>query len=172
MATENECVICFENIGEKNNCVTECGHKFCLKCLVTSIAHKNACPCCRTQLIDEIEGDDEEDEDFVPMENDDESDNDEEDEAHVEDVAERLEKQGITFIDVVSMLLNRYSKNDEKYTDAFINQLNEKFDVITAEVDLEYIERQRFAAEDRKATTPTIVPDALPFGVTLRWTSN
>ena len=77
MATENECVICFENIGEKNNCVTECGHKFCLKCLVTSIAHKNACPCCRAQLIDEIEGDDEEeDEDFVPMENDDESDND------------------------------------------------------------------------------------------------
>jgi hypothetical protein len=121
-------------------------------------------------LIDEIEGDDEEDEDFVPMENDDESDNDDDNEAHVEDVAERLEKQGITFIDVVSMLLNRYSKNDEKYTDAFINQLNEKFDVITAEVDLEYIERQRFAAEDRKATAPTIVPDALPFGVTLRRT--
>jgi hypothetical protein len=122
-------------------------------------------------LIDEIEGDEDEDEDFVPMESDNESDNDD-DEAHIEDVAERLEKQGITFIDVVSMLLNRYSKKDDKYTDEFVNQLNEKFDVITAEVDLEYIERQRFAAEDKQAITPTIVPDALPFGVTLRRTSN
>jgi hypothetical protein len=28
-----ECCICYEIIGEKNNCVTECGPKFCFKCL-------------------------------------------------------------------------------------------------------------------------------------------
>jgi hypothetical protein len=51
---ENECCICFENINKnKNNCVTECGHIFCLKCLVNSMYYDTwSCPYCRTKLID------------------------------------------------------------------------------------------------------------------------
>ena len=36
---ETECCICYEVINKaKNNCVTECGHAFCLKCLIKSFS--------------------------------------------------------------------------------------------------------------------------------------
>lgn len=143
---DNECVICFEIIGEKNNCVTECGHKFCLKCLIVALSHKNSCPCCRNQLI---EDDDEYEESVDEGESSNEDDESVDDEAHIEDVVDRLNSQGITFIDVVSMLLNRYSKKDEKYTNEFIYDLTNKFDRITAEADAEYIEQMQFSREDK-----------------------
>jgi len=54
-----ECPICYEVIGEKNNCVTECGHSFCFKCVTKALTMNNACPCCRTQLVEELEDSDE-----------------------------------------------------------------------------------------------------------------
>ena len=48
---DNNCPICLDEIGEKNNCVTECGHKFCLKCLSTALREKNTCPMCRNKLL-------------------------------------------------------------------------------------------------------------------------
>jgi len=151
---DNECVICFEVIGEKNNCVTECGHKFCLKCLVVAMCHKNSCPCCRTQLI---EDDDEYEESVDEVESSNEEDDESvDDEAHIEDVVDRLNSQGITFMDVVSMLLNRYSKKDEKYTNDFIYKLNSKFDIITGEADAEYIEQMQFSKEDKTNVIPAI----------------
>ena len=101
-ATDAEdCCICFETIGEKNTCVTECGHKFCLKCLMTAMTKKNACPMCRTQLIEEQDASDNEEED----EDEDEDDYDEEevneregDEPDIEEYAERFEKAGLTQI--------------------------------------------------------------------------
>ena len=48
---DNNCPICLEKIGEKNNCVTECGHNFCLKCLSTALREKNTCPMCRNKLL-------------------------------------------------------------------------------------------------------------------------
>jgi len=47
----DSCPICLEEIGEKNNCITECGHKFCLKCLSISLQGKNTCPMCRAELV-------------------------------------------------------------------------------------------------------------------------
>jgi hypothetical protein len=54
IAEINECSICYEKIGEKNNCVTECGHKFCLKCLLLSMDRSNTCPMCRHVLKNDI----------------------------------------------------------------------------------------------------------------------
>ena len=51
----DSCPICLEAIGEKNNCITECGHKFCLKCLSISLQGKNTCPMCRNKLVEESE---------------------------------------------------------------------------------------------------------------------
>ena len=48
---DNACPICLDEIGEKNNCVTECGHKFCLKCLSTALREKDTCPMCRNKLL-------------------------------------------------------------------------------------------------------------------------
>ena len=52
----NECSICYETIGEKNCCVTECGHKFCLKCILVAMDRNNTCPICRHVLKDNSRG--------------------------------------------------------------------------------------------------------------------
>jgi len=44
------CAICLEIIKEKNNCITSCGHNFCLSCILISSEYKNNCPCCREKL--------------------------------------------------------------------------------------------------------------------------
>lgn len=151
MSTEDrECCICFEEIGAVNNCTTECGHVFCFKCLAIAMYHKNACPCCRSRLVDVPDEQDE----ISDYEDDDDEDDDEDedldDEGHVEDIVERLEKNGMTMIDVVSMLLNRYSKKDAKYTEEHIMVVNMAFDKIATEVDAEHMERLMFAEEDTR----------------------
>ena len=50
-----KCPICLDEIGDKNSCVTECGHKFCLKCLYRALKEKNTCPMCRAELVEENE---------------------------------------------------------------------------------------------------------------------
>jgi Ring finger domain len=158
--TEKECCICYEQIGQTNNCVTGCGHAFCFKCLALAMAHKNSCPCCRAKLIDvpDEEEDDDADSDYEESVNE-EEDDDIDDEGHVEDIVDRLEKEGITMIDVVSMLLNRYSKRDTKYTVEHIQHINNRFDQLAAEVDTEFIEQQRFAAEDTRSIQRATVQD-------------
>jgi len=46
----HECSICYETMGDKNCCVTECGHKFCLKCILVAMERNNTCPMCRHVL--------------------------------------------------------------------------------------------------------------------------
>ena len=67
---EQECCICFEIIGEKNNCVTPCGHKFCFMCMSKSLSQNNTCPCCRSVLLEV----DEDDDDSEYSDNDDDDD--------------------------------------------------------------------------------------------------
>jgi hypothetical protein len=51
---ELECSICYNKIGEKNNCTTSCGHSFCLTCIIEVIRRdNNSCPNCRTALFTE-----------------------------------------------------------------------------------------------------------------------
>jgi len=159
-----ECCICFETIDKKkNNCITECGHSFCLKCLATSMYHNNnACPCCRTALVDEPEEEDEDEDD----EDYDEDDDDETEiyseydareggenqyylDCNVEEVTRRLQSNGFTMTDIVSMLIGRYSR-DEKYTVEYINEMSNKFDEILDEADKETYEQRMFAAEDMR----------------------
>lgn len=45
-----ECPVCYEEIGSNNACVTNCGHKFCLNCLLQSYNSQNRCPLCREML--------------------------------------------------------------------------------------------------------------------------
>jgi hypothetical protein len=104
------------------------------------------------------EDDDDEDGDYVDEEEDGEDD-DIDDEGHVEDIVDRLEKDGMTMIDVVSMLLNRYSKRDAKYTDEHIGHINRRFDQLAAEVDMEFIEQQQFGAEDTRSIERTRIQD-------------
>jgi len=62
-----------ESIGKINNCVSKCGHRFCLECLLKSYKKKISCPLCRQSLTsEENEYDDlpdliPVDEDFIPF---------------------------------------------------------------------------------------------------------
>jgi hypothetical protein len=150
-----ECCICYEIIGERNNCVTECGHSFCLKCLITALTHNNGCPYCRTTVLepqnpeedeDEDDDDDDESDDYDDVEENEEFNR--EYEGDIEDVAERLEKKGITMLDVVSLLFGKYSKRDAKYTNEYVSKLCTMVDQINIDVEQEYGEQRNMEAED------------------------
>ena len=47
-----QCPICLCDIGEKNRCVTECGHSFCLNCILRAAQENTACPMCRKVLVE------------------------------------------------------------------------------------------------------------------------
>jgi hypothetical protein len=149
----NECCICYENIDSlKNNCTTECGHKFCFKCLATSMVHNNfSCPCCRTQLVDSSEeGDDEEDEEEDEEEDDDEEDEEDEEDAvecEIEELSRRLEAGGFKMQDILAMLVGRYAKDA---TDIAIYEMNKRFDAIIDEADGEAFENDAMGQEDTR----------------------
>jgi hypothetical protein len=154
---EQECCICYETINKnKNNCVTECGHVFCLKCLVTSFAHgNNACPCCRAEMIDMpddgdvnvIEDDDDDDEysESNESDNNDSDDDDDKDECGIEELVSRMEANSIGVKEILSMFLGRYTKDSTLLS---INDLNRKFDDILDAADEETKEQNLFALED------------------------
>ena len=152
---KNECCICYEFIDkEKNNCTTECGHTFCFKCLATSLLHNNStCPCCRTKLVDipdDEEEDDEEDlgDDDTEDEYDEDDDEDEDDTVcDIDEIISRIDKSGFTKDDIISMLIGRYKK-DEKYTNEYIYDMNNKFDLLIEDADNEAKERKLFSEED------------------------
>lgn len=74
-----ECPVCFDSIGEKNSCITTCGHKFCLNCLLQSYNTLNNCPLCRETLNVNKKPEDDEDNDYAEDDYDDEDDDDEDD---------------------------------------------------------------------------------------------
>ena len=48
------CAICLTtevSVGGKNSCVTECGHIFCLTCILRASQENTACPLCRNVLV-------------------------------------------------------------------------------------------------------------------------
>lgn len=145
----SECCICYESIDKtKNNCTTECGHTFCLKCLMTSMMHDNlACPCCRADLVDipKEEDDDEENEDDETIGTEDSDEEDEETECDIVELSRRLESGGFQMQDVLSMLLGRYVKG---MTDAKIFELTKKFDTIIDDSDNEALEMEEMGMED------------------------
>ena len=155
-----ECCICYEIIGKTNNCVTECGHAFCLKCLVMAMAHNpenTGCPYCRTLIIERPANDDDDDDEDSEWEDGSEGDDDDDDEeernivvekGNVEEVVARLEKEGINMLDIVSLLINRYSKTDPKYTMEHIEKLCDTVEKIAADVENEPRELEEMAEED------------------------
>ena len=113
-----ECSICLENIvGVSNKVVTDCGHTFHCKCLMTNITFNGfGCPFCRNVMAEEKDDDDDEDEDDEEDEEDDEDDDDDYDDDEDDDeenikmpessvVTKILQEQGYTMEDLVKIHL-------------------------------------------------------------------
>jgi len=146
MSVQKECSICYDEIGERNNCVTNCGHQFCFNCIITSLQHSNICPYCRTQLI-EIKNEQENDPDEIIEEVEEEE---VEDTTCVEDIVARLQERGVTMLDVVSLLIGRYSKTRETDIDMEerIENLHCRVWNVIVEMDDETIEQNKMQVED------------------------
>ena len=148
-----ECVICYESIGSKNCCTTECGHQFCFKCIATSMQYNNACPYCRASLVDMPEGDDESEDDESDEDSDEdeiEEEEEEEDEATAEEIAAALQEKGVTVVDLITLLTSRCSKTRPQNINAndhMVSIYNRLWDVVN-DVDAEAKERGEMMNEE------------------------
>lgn len=155
-AEVTECVICYESIGVKNCCTTNCGHQFCFTCIATSMQYNNACPYCRASLVDMPEGDDESEEDEEDEsddeseEEDEEEEEEEKDEATTEEIAAVLQEKGITMVDLIALVTSRYSKTippNVNATDHMVSIYNNIWDVVH-DLDAEAKERGEMMNEE------------------------
>ena len=156
-----ECVICYESLNAaKNFCVTECGHEFCFSCMMKHVQRNNGCPMCRTTIIEDVEdSDSEDDEEYETDESgsDDESvdsienGDDLENEYPIEQLEAAFVAKGYGLKDALSLLMYKFSKTDEKYTKAYIRQLEEDIDEMNEELQRECEERADMAQEDTRS---------------------
>lgn len=141
-----ECCICYEKIGDKNSSVTPCGHKFCFNCITAALSRNNTCPCCREVLVEK-----EEDEEWS---DDDEEWVDEEEDVDysptIDDYAEQFIKNGYDVKDAICLLLGKYKSPDPKYSEDYMNDLEDFFENMCYDMENECEERRLFAMEDYK----------------------
>jgi hypothetical protein len=136
-------------MGNKNITTTACGHTFCFSCITKSMDAKNACPCCRAPLREQVE----EESVMNPFEDEDEwSDDgldfdilDDTNEpsnglVSVQEIMEFANEQGITFVDVLSSHFCRYDSGDG-------NEVKEKYHLLDDFVRKKDRERRRELSE-------------------------
>ena len=166
-----ECVICYESLSStKNLCITECGHEFCFSCMMKHVQRNNGCPICRSTIIEEIEDSESEDEDGE-YETDESGSDDEsvdsiengedlENEYPIEQLEAAFAAKGYGLKDALSLLMYKFSKTDEKYTKAYIRQLEEDIDEMHEELQRECEEREDMAQEDTRSAQEDAVGEA------------
>ena len=162
-AEEKECVICYEVLSKsKNYCVTECGHEFCFACMMKHVQRNDGCPVCRAVVIEGVEDSDDDEsesseinsEDFGSDEDSEEGDEEEEAEYAIEELEAAFVAKGYGLKDALSLLMYKFSKTDEKYTKAYIKQLEEDIDEMSEELQKECEERVKMGSEDDLENTP------------------
>ena len=148
----SECPICYENMEMINVTIARCGHTFHASCLFKALELKIDCPMCRTQLINILDDDGEDDDDESNI--DDESNNDSEYEDDLEDediedeseirkvtheqLATKLTHIGYTAADFLRIAGCRVkSENDGKYDCAFHKKFHKDVEkIILGEIKL------------------------------------
>jgi len=140
-----ECCICYETIGDKNNCVTPCGHKFCFVCLTKALTTNNTCPCCREVLVEA-----EDDSEYESLESGEESDEESHDEngyspediiniqdLPLEDITDNAEimydkmiQRGVTKTEIIQLLsayYYGYYRGYENELEESVNKVEDSF---------------------------------------------
>ena len=148
-----ECVICYEEIGEHNNCVTPCGHKFCFNCMVRSLNNSDNCPMCRTALREpELESENESEYGETIYDSDDD-DYDYDSITTVNPsiarpsvISEMMIENGYTMEDIVTLWTGRIDRLNPRYNQTFINKLQRDVGLIISSAD----EKQSSVSEERE----------------------
>ena len=159
---ELECCICYETIGEQNNCTTPCGHKFCFVCMMKTLETSNTCPCCRAVLQEKKEDDEEEDEsDYEFSDEEDGLDyHDRNCRASTKDIASELESLGYTMSDILTLYLGRINHTGERTSITFIEKMSDDVQRVInkqdSEIESEHYERFDMMEEDTRRHNRTI----------------
>jgi hypothetical protein len=122
--------------------------------MLKHLQQNNGCPCCRSTLIEEpVDSENEEDAEDEDSEDEEEDAEDEQDEEEypIENLVTAFEAKGYGLKDALSLLMYKFSKTDEKYTKAYIRQLESDIDDMNEELQNEHVEREEMAVEDNRA---------------------
>ena len=161
---ELECCICYDVIGEQNNCTTPCGHKFCFVCMMKTLETNNTCPCCRAVLQERGEEEEEESDDEYSDEEDELDYHDRNTIASTKDIASELESLGYTMSDILTLYLGRINPAGERTSATFVEKLSEDFEKVInkqdSEIESEHYEKFDMMEEDTRRHN-RCVPSAL-----------
>lgn len=165
--TNNECSICYDELGTKNTCTTPCGHQFCFNCMITALNHNNTCPCCRNVLKEEQEENSDEDSDWeseidendwvlppapigrsgIPIRNNifplmhheflHNVQSNNNDIASPEIITKKIQDAGYNMEDIVSLWLQRIQRSKPRYDNKFVRKMITEIDNIIGVEDNE-----------------------------------
>jgi hypothetical protein len=149
-----ECPICYDELTMVNFTVTRCGHAMHASCAFSALEFRTDCPMCRTTLVlEKVEEEDDEDED--EDEDDNNSDDEEEDDDEVEtnpitleQLTLKLVNMGYTLADVIRIYVGNQmpSQNESRYTDEFIEKLDDDMDgIINGTISLAHVDKRSYA---------------------------
>ena len=162
---EHDCPICFDKVNENGNFVvtTPCGHAFCFKCITKAMNTNANCPFCRTPLMNEPhqflededeEEDGEEEDEYISLN----SEEDNEDSEHhvvrsdVETIVEKFQERGYTMIDLMSILLERKSRqSNSSNTHERVDKITDELYDLVDELDSQCFELKCMMKEDKTA---------------------
>jgi hypothetical protein len=113
----NECPICFDVIGDNNNIITECGHKFHASCIMRNVSMNGfGCPCCRSVMADEPESDDDDSTEY---------EDDDEDETTVNSA--NLEPDNDYVMRGFRLFTSRFEEEEPDYEDVYTEERSEYY---------------------------------------------
>jgi hypothetical protein len=119
--------------------------------MLKHLQQNNGCPCCRSTLIEELvdsENDSENEEDADDEDEEEDAEEQDEEEYPIENLVAAFEAKGYGLKDALSLLMYKFSKTDEKYTKAYIRQLEADIDDVNEELQNEHLEREEMGQED------------------------
>lgn len=182
---KEECCICYESMGNKNTTTTACGHKFCFSCIMKCMDEKNACPCCRAPLREDVE---EEIDSFInPFEDDDndwsyddldfdmleDTTNPTNALVSVQEIMDFVNESNISFSDVLSYQFCRYDSIDDSALKERCSVLEDFVRNKDKERRQESDERLAMWREDVKTSRLSLIhPDLLDMIVPLPYEQN
>ena len=178
--TFGECPVCYEELTMINVTITRCGHVMHSSCIFTALEAAPRCPMCRTQLMRDLEDEDDEDQE----EDDDDQDEDDEDQyqdeedqdedqenqdedqedqedhdskVSLEKLSAKLENMGYTLTDFLSVWLsesNLKKENPEKYNKELEDKLaDDVFGILDGSIPLSSRDKRSYAAVARANNT-------------------
>jgi len=154
--TFGECPICYEQLNMINVTVTRCGHVMHSSCIFTALENAPCCPMCRTQLMRDIEPEDDEPEDDESEDDESEGDEPEDDESEendnrvsLEQLAVKLQNMGFTPVDFLMMYFsgdNIKVEKQDRYSEEFLSKLDDSvYGLLNGSIPLNIRDKRSYA---------------------------